>query len=442
MINIESTPKKLVLMRHGVSCANQASGSPDVRRWTAVQPLLTMSGIDQAIRSVENLKKYGVDSSYHIICSMLPRSIFTASIVASFLGSDKIHVYPYIGETSKLYEELFFKGKSSQNVTTLHESLLYTEVIKYILIKLGIEPPQIDFSSVNREIINIQNEEKKFPSSSTPELAEQKEDEPGPSSSSSTDVLKSLKELDIDGFGTNKHKVNEVIDSIDKQNILMISHGDLLDYFTGSNIWSKLKNKKRALIEHETQEEIKYDANCSFLLTQYNLGNTKLVGELVVTPYKSVIMTKALEKMYSRVEYDEEDDDGVLVDVPFTSSSNSLQTFLPTFVGSGEIQSGLSNPNLPITILEAFLTCRHHLHGMILIPYFIEQVSKTLNEQKYFEKSIIDLVIEKLVFLFNEYFEKWNYRIIYNKADLNFKSFSTLEGLEAVLWNDETEPFF
>ena len=80
MSSDEDDPRILVLMRHGVSCANKSSFI-DMRRRFNVQPLLTMCGIDQAIRSVDNLKQCNVDSSYYIICSMLPRSILTASIV-------------------------------------------------------------------------------------------------------------------------------------------------------------------------------------------------------------------------------------------------------------------------------------------------------------------------------------------------------------------------
>lgn len=422
---METEPKKLVLMRHGVSCANQASGSPDIRRWTSVQPLLTMRGIDQVIRSVENLQISGINGSYHIICSMLPRSIFTASIVSYFLGSDSVHVYPYIGETTKWYEGFFSRGKSSQNVTTLHESLIYTEVIKYILKKIGITPPSIDFSAVNREIIKQNNI---FPSSSTPSLEEQP-------SSSTSDLTGLFETINLDGFVTDETKVYEVIDDIEQKEVLMVSHGDLLDKFTRNSFWSDLK------------KEFKYDANCSFLLTKYHLGNLEIIGKLVVTPYKSATMYDSIKSFYKSV-----DDDWVNVH-PYSSTVrqtvaqasgvvNGFHLFFPEFINSGNIQQGLSDPKLPITLLEAFLTCRHHLHGMILVPYFVKEVEKTLNRKKYFEHYILKKIIEKLYFLVKEYFENWNLNIVSNISDINSSNFNTLKGLEAIRWNDKTVPYF
>lgn len=434
---IETKPKKLVLMRHGVSCANQASGSPDIRRWTSVQPLLTMRGIDQVIRSVENLQKSGINGSYYIVCSMLPRSIFTASIVSYFLGSESIHVYPYIGETTKWYEEFFSKGKSSQNVTTLHESLIYTEVIKYILTKIRITPPEIDFSAVNREIMKIN---KVFPSSSTPSLEEQP-------SSSTSDLTGLFETINLDGFVTDETKVYQVIDDIEQEEVLMVSHGDLLDKFTRNSFWNNLKNKKRSLKKNESKEDIKYDANCSFLLTQYRLGYLKIIGELVVTPYMSDVMYNSIQKFYK--DYD----DSEWVDVPYSSTVrqtvaqasgvvNGFHLFFPEFINSENVQQGLSNSILPTTLLESLLTCRHHLHGMILVPYFIKKVEETLNDKKYFEYYICNIIVEKLTHLSTEYFKSWNFDIISNKHEINFLSFNTLKGLEAIRWNDKTVPYF
>lgn len=452
---IEVKPKKLVLMRHGVSCANQASGSPDIRRWTSVQPLLTMRGIDQVIRSVEKLQISGINGSYYIICSMLPRSIFTASIVSYFLGSESVHVYPYIGETTKWYEDFFSKGKSSQNVTTLHESLIYTEVIKYILKKIGITPPEIDFSEVNREIMK---QNKVFPSSSTPSLEEQPSSSSGgPSSSEFEELVKVTSDLtglfeniNLDGFVTDETKVYQVIDDIKQEEVLMVSHGDLLDKITRSNFWNNLKNKKRSLKKNESKEDIKYDANCSFLLTEYSLGHLKIIGDLIVTPYMSDVMYDSIKKFY---ESGEHYDDSEWEDVSYSSTVrqtvaqasgvvNGFHLFFPEFINSENVRRGLSNPMLPITLLEAFLTCRHHLHGMILVPYFIKEVENTLKQKKYFENYICKKIIKKLNVLSTEYFENWNFSIVSNIHEVKMSSFNTLEGLEAIRWNDKTVPYF
>jgi broad specificity phosphatase PhoE len=209
----------IVLMRHGISCANKAP-IIDVGRRFNRQPLLTLTGIDQVMRSVNDLQTIArVNNSFQIVCSMLPRSIFTACIVASKLGTSTVNVIPYLGEQHNARDSAsvkWNKQNSTQNYTTLHESRLYESVIQYMLEKLSLNPVKVNYQMVES-----------IPDACSP----------------------------VKG---NDKLMRVLIQLQEKKNVLVIGHGGTLDtLFVGQNIetWYELKERL-----HKTTQE----ANCAF----------------------------------------------------------------------------------------------------------------------------------------------------------------------------------
>ena len=404
--------KNVLLMRHGVSCSNRTTMTSDLRRWMHVQPLLTLNGIDQVTRSVENIKSNAyIDEDFYIVCSMLPRSLFTSCIVASLLNIKKVHVYPYIGEQYNVADKFNkFQNKSSQNFSTLEESLLYAEVIKYILKKIGLNAPDIDFRTISNELI--------------------KRNLFDPLPNPIRDVC------------TDPSKISDMIDNMNAKNILIVSHGDTLDELTNTKLWNNAKKNS----------ENPFNANCSLLKCEY--VNRKLVKseKLVLTPYRDVCeeVFKPIQDKYIKASDDpllvegESDEEPVIVEAyrGSTSASGELNIVENT-IKSIFTPAQLSKTDEPISLLHAFLTCRHHLHGMILIPYFKD---KTLKEiYKYFtdqsQQETLEQNLTDRIGYFNEWIKGKNNEILYTK-NVGIDHFQSIDKLEKLQWIIRDEPIY
>ena len=338
--------KNLILMRHGISCSN-VSDETDINIRFIRQPLLTLTGIDQAFRSCEHLSAHVDDiKSYNIHCSMLPRSIQTAYIVASILNIKTVYVTPYLGENLNPSEKVgkFLSGiensKDSQNFSSVQNSILYSTVLKKIIGKIS---KGIDVE-INYELI-----------------------------------YKELEKTTEDSFMEHSQTLcgnkDKILDEISKLNdkSLVIGHGNVMSSWFAERPW-------------ETYEKTKNGSNCAFLqcATFYN-KNIYSLEPLQTIPLSSKFYEKYQAwpslTLLKRLTFANE-----RKPTPYEIYDKDFETVV-------NVAISLQNT------LCMFFTCGYTFHCFVVVPCFIKEY--LLIVEKYFENN------EKLRKVFSFKIDEW-----------------------------------
>jgi broad specificity phosphatase PhoE len=334
-------------MRHGYSCSN-ASSPQDVKKRFITQPLLTLGGIAGVIKYSKQLKEeLNTKKIDHYGCSMLPRTMLTAGIAACILEKDddreiSIFIHPFIGEMQNFGEKLLEPFLvQSQNLSQLEISENYSRVVSYILFKLFKK--RIKFEFVLLSSIN----------------------EPNPLKlcSDETRFMTSIKTLD-------------------KQNVLIVSHGKILDLvllkkpvFTrhySNNITTNGRYVK-VFMKPDNKPEIYDESLLSKILEEEQTlekktsnSSEKTINELLA--HVSFKDDGSEPDVIEPDVIDSEDDSSesfVLVEKLFTEyKTNSIEKFLETYFD----KSIISNISVLIKneTMRKFLTCTYSYEKDVL----------------------------------------------------------------------------
>jgi hypothetical protein len=341
---------EITFLRHGRSCANGAD-TKDPRRWIR-SPLLTINGYNQAMSIGFELKE---ELPEYIVCTLLPRSMLTACIIAKCAGIDVVYVHPYFGEEENLGEQagkviwtasaqlkkLAVGGRVSpintQNYSDIAQSVVYGMVVEYIVNtvlsnKIPGKPVRLDFSNIPKEAFLVKGI---LPEEYYNIL-------------SAENINRNLIPV-LQVFGKYVSSVDKFEEEFIKigRNMMLVGHGKVFD-----------KYLKKKLQHDESIFQINsHITNCAYLKTVF-LSKFPIVPTLSKKTINHINLQHPLQLVNKK-------------DIIKLNKSN--------------------------TFINGLLTCRYKWEGMICIPYFCELARQRLEGSQV---HILDTICDRTNFPF------------------------------------------